>query len=93
MPIITRKHKDSISTRLLNRSEKNNTINWEITRSIGTGLTANEADAGSLDAEERHDGDHCTTKNNLSEVSIHSPLYTLVKNDNTWQKIFQTFIT
>ncbi len=45
MPTITRKHQDGITTRLLNRPEKHNTINWEITCSIGAGLTATEAES------------------------------------------------
>ena len=93
MPIITRKHQDGITTRLLNRREKHNTINWKITCSIGVGLTATEADAEPRCAVVRGNDDHCTTKHDLSEVSIRSPLYTLIKNDNTWEETFRTFIT
>ena len=93
MPIITRKHQDGIITRLLNRPEKHNTINWEITCSIGVGLTASGADAETRGAMVRGNGDRCTSKHDLREVSSRGPQYTLIKNDNTWEETFRTFIT
>lgn len=93
MPIITRKHQDGITTRLLNRPEKHNTINWEITCSIGVGLTATGADAESRGAMVRGNGGRCTSKHDLREVSSRGPQYTLIKNDITWEETFRTFIT
>ena len=93
MPIITRKHQDGITTRLLNRPEKHNTINWEKNCSIGVGLTATGADAESRGAMVRGNGDRCTSKHDLREVSSLGPQYILIKNDNTWEETFRTFIT
>jgi enoyl-CoA hydratase/carnithine racemase len=92
MAVVERHHEDGITTLRLNRPEKRNAINWEMTRAIGAELSAAAADEACRCVVITGNDGHFAAGRDLGEASANDPLDTILTNDNSWAEIFQILL-
>lgn len=90
MNVVERHHEEGITTLTLNRPEKRNAINLEMTRAIAAEVKLAGDDDDCRCLVITGTGGHFAAGRDLGEVSAADPLATVLSNDDCWADIFQT---
>lgn len=90
MSVVERTHQDGITTLCLNRPEKRNAINWELTHALVAEIAAAAADPDCLCLVITGSDHNFAAGRDLSDVSSDIPFETVLENDDAWAGIFET---
>ncbi len=88
--MITRQHADNVTTLILDRPEKRNSLNWQMIGDLAAGVTAADADPDCRCVVIKGRGDHFAAGRDLGEANAAGSLEETLRNDELYTSLFET---